>query len=56
MDDELGFRFRQRKNGDVELLHQGRLAATLRGPAAQDFLAAVGDPTGAEAPLDATGT
>lgn len=36
---DLGFTHRQRKNGDVELLHHGRLAATLRGAEAQDFLA-----------------
>ncbi len=33
-----GFTFRSRKGGSVEVLHQGRLAATLRGSAAQEFL------------------
>lgn len=41
--DDLGFSHRRRKNGDVELLHHGRLAATLRGAAAADFLAEIGD-------------
>lgn len=34
---DLGFTFRIRKNGDVEVFHRGRLAATLRGNAAEDF-------------------
>jgi hypothetical protein len=36
--DALGFAWRVRKNGEVQVLHHGRLAATLRGAAAQDFL------------------
>lgn len=36
--NELGFDFRVRKSGDVEITHLGRLATTLRGAAAQDFL------------------
>jgi hypothetical protein len=39
MDDDLGFTWRQRKNGDVEILHRGRLASTLCGNDAADFLA-----------------
>ena len=35
--DDLGFTWRQRKNGEVEVLHHGRLAATLRGADAQAF-------------------
>lgn len=35
---DLGFSYRVRKNGDVELLHRGRLASTLRGHEASDFL------------------
>lgn len=35
---DLKFSFRQRKGGVVEVLHHGRLASTLRGTAAQDFL------------------
>jgi hypothetical protein len=38
---ELGFDFRVRKSGDVEITHHGRLAATLRGDAAQTFLSDV---------------
>lgn len=33
-----GFTFRVRKNGDVEILHHGRLATTLRNAAAVTFL------------------
>lgn len=36
-----GFTFRQRKNGDIEMLHHGRPAGLLRGPAAARFLADV---------------
>ena len=39
MTADLGFTWRQRKNGDVEILHKGRLASTLRGNDAADFLA-----------------
>jgi hypothetical protein len=39
MSKDLGFTWRQRKNGDVEILHRGRLASTLRGNEAADFLA-----------------
>jgi hypothetical protein len=39
MTGDLGFTWRQRKNGDVEILHRGRLASTLRGNEAADFLA-----------------
>lgn len=33
-----GFSYRVRKNGEVAVLHHGKLAATLRGTAARDFL------------------
>lgn len=33
-----GFTYRQRKNGDVELLHHGRPAGVLRGATAVRFL------------------
>ncbi|NMO51862.1 hypothetical protein HH310_11740 [Actinoplanes sp. TBRC 11911] len=33
-----GFTYRVRKNGDVELLHHGRVATVLRGAAAARFL------------------
>lgn len=39
--EDLGFTYRARKNGDVEVLHKGRLAASLRGVAAHEFLAEV---------------
>ena len=39
--EDLGFTYRARKNGDVEVLHRGRLAASLRGVAAQEFIAEV---------------
>ncbi|MBB4842740.1 hypothetical protein HNP55_001255 [Paucibacter oligotrophus] len=38
-EHDLGFSWRARKNGVVEVLHHGRLAATLRGMEAADFLA-----------------
>ncbi|WP_088284015.1 hypothetical protein [Ideonella sp. A 288] len=40
-DAALGFSWRSLKNGDVEVLHHGRRAATLRGHDAADFLAEV---------------
>lgn len=36
---DLGFTYRHKKNGDLEILHRGRLASTLRGADAGDFLA-----------------
>ena len=47
--EDLGFRVRKRKGGDVEILHHGRLAATLRGTQAAEFLAELSDPTDSEA-------
>ena len=38
---DLGFTFRMRKSGEVEILHNGKLASTLRGADAQDFIAEV---------------
>jgi hypothetical protein len=38
---DLGFTYRTRKNGDIEVLHHGRVASTLRGTDAMDFLAEV---------------
>ena len=38
---DLGFTWRARKSGDVEVLHHGRLAATLRCAKAAAFLADV---------------
>ena len=37
-DNNLGFTYRTRKNGDVEILHHGRLASTLRDAKARDFI------------------
>ena len=47
---DLGFTFRQRKDGEVQVLHRGRLASTLRGADALDFLSAVhaGTPSDAQ--------
>jgi hypothetical protein len=42
MTGDLGFTWRQRKNGDIEILHRGRLASTLRGNDAAEFLAEAG--------------
>lgn len=36
--EDLGFAYRARKGGHIEILHHGRLAATLRGDDAADFL------------------
>jgi hypothetical protein len=40
-ENDLGFAYRVIKQGEVQLLHRGRLAATLRGERALDFLAEV---------------
>ena len=34
---DLGFTWRRRKSGEIEVLHKGRLASTLRGRDAFDF-------------------
>jgi hypothetical protein len=39
--EDLGFTYRTRKNGTVEVLHGARLAASLRSAQAQEFLAEV---------------
>ena len=46
---DLGFSFRARGSGVVELLRHGRPVATMRGDAARDFLADVASCDGAEA-------
>ena len=38
ISQDLGFTYRQRKGGIVEVLHRGRLASTLRGADAIDFI------------------
>jgi hypothetical protein len=40
-EPDLGFTYRARLDGTVEILHHGRLASTLRGRDAADFLARV---------------
>ncbi len=56
-DDEdatdLGFNFRRRKNGDVDILHHGRSASTLRGADAVKFIQAVAASDGGSSPADA---
>ena len=46
---DLGFTYRVRKNGDVEIFHRGRLASTLRGKDAEDFKRESQDENSAEA-------
>jgi hypothetical protein len=38
-EEDLGFTWQRMKNGDVRVMHRGRLASTLRGRDAIDFLA-----------------
>ncbi|MGB7538821.1 MAG: hypothetical protein WBM17_09795 [Anaerolineales bacterium] len=40
-ENDLGFTYRIVRQGEVQLFHHGRLAATLRGERAQDFLAEI---------------
>jgi hypothetical protein len=47
--DDLGFTYRIRKNGDIEIFHHGRLASTLRGIDAVDFRQEASDETSAAA-------
>jgi hypothetical protein len=48
-DSALGFSYRVRKIGAVEILHHGRVVATLRGGRAQEFLAEAPEPASADA-------
>ena len=41
MPEAEGFAWTRRKNGDVVITHHGRVATTLRGRAAADFVADV---------------
>ena len=41
MTGDLGFTYRRRQAGVVEVLHRGRVASTLRAADASDFLAEV---------------
>lgn len=45
----LGFSHRSRKSGEVQVLHRGALACTLRGAEAQDFLAEIASCSPADA-------
>ena len=38
-DGDLGFTWQRMKNGEVRVLHHGKLASTLRGRDADEFLA-----------------
>ena len=46
---DLGFTYRVRKSGEVEIFHRGRLASTLRGNDAEDFKQEASDERSAEA-------
>jgi len=47
--EPLGFSFRQRKGGAVQLLRHGKLASTLRGAQAAEFMAEVAAASEADA-------
>ena len=47
-EHDLGFTYRLRKGGEVEIFHRGRLATTLRGRKAADFVLAVMEEGGAQ--------
>lgn len=46
---DLGFTWRARKNGEVEIRHHGRLAAVLRGAAAEALRQGAPDPSSPDA-------
>ena len=46
---DLGFTYRSRKSGEVQVLHRGTLASTLRGTEAQEFLGEVSSCSPADA-------
>ncbi len=48
-DQDLGFTYQTRKGGEVQVLHRGRLAATLRGAQAVAFLEEVEFGSGSDA-------
>ncbi|HSI58591.1 MAG TPA: hypothetical protein VLA16_13610 [Ideonella sp.] len=48
-DDDLGFTWRTRKSGEVEILHHGKLASTLRGRDAAEFIDEAGGGSEADA-------
>lgn len=37
-DGDLGFTYKVRSSGNIEVFHRGRKATTLRGPVAAEFL------------------
>jgi hypothetical protein len=41
VSSDLGFEYRLRRSGEVEILHHGRRATTLRGVNAQEFIAEI---------------
>jgi len=47
-DPDLGFRWKARKSGEVEISRGGRVVTTLRGAAARTFLAEAAGATGSE--------
>ena len=49
VDDDFGYAWRARKRGEVQVLHRGRLAATLRGADAAEFLSEMAGCTPGEA-------
>ena len=48
-EEDLGFSYRARKNGDVEIARHGAPVTVLRGRAARDFLARIESCAPAEA-------
>lgn len=48
-NSDLGFTYRSRKSGEVQVLHRGALARTLRGADALAFLAEVSESSPEEA-------
>jgi hypothetical protein len=46
---DLGFSYRSRKSGEVQVLHRGTVASTLRGSDAAEFLAEVSAGSAADA-------
>lgn len=48
---DLGFSYKVRKSGDVEILHRGKLASTLRGRDAAGFVAKAERGTASEAQM-----
>ena len=47
-EGDLGFEFKVRKSGDVEIFHHGRRASILRGKGATAFLARAEDSSSSE--------